>query len=417
MLEQGKHPNHIHSIDLPVVNASLPTIPTSTLLTVSPEGIKQSGVLSPRDFAALLHKQATRHHTKQIRLADPMALRQVSALADEMAKLSDSVHLSVMVGPRDTGGHPLKAPSALSGIKLAEWVDPEGHIPSFTPVLTAFSNAGIWNHLRFSAEKDHHLVQPFMRFAVTNPNIVHSWEIMAPGHSYLNGQTNAADTAISAYSRYSPLPGRPFWQCLPDTAHLLLYLSQYGLQTVKSWWIPAAAEALITLGGGLSYHFVAPQALSPERLDEICSMVEAGGSVRTKYVRHNLERAFLIAYVTEMDVVVANSSLKHPRPQFIARLKKQTGVDFSGYLERGYTSVRPEYRGMGLATRLLDGLTSRAGDRKLFSLIGEDNIAAQKIALRNRTRKVSTFISQRTGKLTGIWLPETTMGGMQGPAL
>ncbi len=322
MVEQETHSNHIRSIDLPVVNASLPTIPTSTLLTVSPEGIKQSGVASPRDFAALLHKQATRHQTKQIRLADPMALRQVCALADEMAKFSDSVHLSVMVGPRDTGGHPLKAPSALSVIKLAEWVDPEGHIPSFTPVLTAFSNAGIWNHLRFSAEKDHHLVQPFMRFAVTNPNIVHSWEIMAPDHSYVNGQPSAADTTISSYSRYSPLPGRPFWQCLPDTAHLLLYLSQYGLQTVKSWWIPAVGEALITLGGGLSYHFVAPQALSPERLDEICSMVEAGGSVRTKYVRHNLERAFLIAYVTEMDVVVANSSLKHPRPQFIARLEK-----------------------------------------------------------------------------------------------
>jgi hypothetical protein len=173
----------------------------------------------------------------------------------------------------------------------------------------------------------------------------------------------------------------------------------------------------MTLGENLSYHFVRPGELPPERLDEICRMVEAGGSVKTKYVRHNLQRAFLIGYITEMDVVVANSSLKHPRPQFIAALKDQVGMDLSGYLERGYTSVRPEYRGMKVATRLLKELTSRAGDRKLFSLIDEDNIGAQKIALRNRTCKVSTFISRKTGKQTGLWMPQATTRGIGGPAL
>ena len=91
-------------------------------------------------------------------------------------------------------------------------------------------------------------------------------------------------------------------------------------------------------------------------------MVEAGGSVGIQWVRYNLERAFLIAYATEQGVVVANSSLKYPRQEYVEKLKTNSGIDVSNYLERGYTSVRPEYRGLGIGTRLLDGLTRRAGN-------------------------------------------------------
>ena len=75
-------------------------------------------------------------------------------------------------------------------------------------------------------------------------------------------------------------------------------------------------------------------------------------------------------------------------------------------MERGYTSVRPEYRGMGIGARLLEGLTEKAGDRKVFSVISEDNPAARKMALRNRTRQVAEYYSQRLGKRVGVWVPE-----------
>lgn len=81
-------------------------------------------------------------------------------------------------------------------------------------------------------------------------------------------------------------------------------------------------------------------------------------------------------------------------------------MDLSGYLERGYTSVRPDYRGMGIGTRLLEGLTKRIGDKKLFSIISEDNVATQKIAIRNRTQKVASFYSSRMEKQVGLWVPE-----------
>ena len=89
--------------------------------------------------------------------------------------------------------------------------------------------------------------------------------------------------------------------------------------------------------------------------------------------------------------------------QTVSRL---AGLDLTRYVERGYTSVRPEYRGMGIGTRLLEGLTKRTQGRKLYSIIAEDNLATQKIAIRNKTRKLTTFFSQKAGKQVGVWVKE-----------
>jgi GNAT superfamily N-acetyltransferase len=108
----------------------------------------------------------------------------------------------------------------------------------------------------------------------------------------------------------------------------------------------------------------------------------------------------------EEGVIVGNSSLKQPRDEYVEAVNKQTGLDLAHYLERGYTSVRPEYRGMGIGTRLLEGLTARTDKKKLFSIIGADNIAAQKMALRNNTKQIATFYSQHMGKDVGVWVPD-----------
>lgn len=159
-------------------------------------------------------------------------------------------------------------------------------------------------------------------------------------------------------------------------------------------------------GQNIEFYFVKPDELPAGYLDEICRMVEAGGSVGTKWVRYNLERAFLIGYALVKGVIVGNSSLKRPRPEFLEAIKRQSGLDLSHYLERGYTSVRPEYQGLGIGTKLLEGLTSRAGNRKIFSIISEDNVATKKIAIRNRTRQVASYYSERMGKQMEIWMPE-----------
>lgn len=179
-------------------------------------------------------------------------------------------------------------------------------------------------------------------------------------------------------------------------------------------WIPAKKETIVhskgysiyKKGQNIEFYFVKPDELPAGYLDEICRMVEAGGSVGTKWVRYNLERAFLIGYVLAKSVIVGNSSLKRPRPEYIEVVKKQSGLDLSRYLERGYTSVMPAYQGLGIGTKLLEGLTSRAGNRKIFSIISEDNVATKKIAIRNRTRQVAGYYSEKMGKQVGIWMPE-----------
>lgn len=154
------------------------------------------------------------------------------------------------------------------------------------------------------------------------------------------------------------------------------------------------------------FYYKKPCDLPDGYMDEIYKLVEAGGSVKTQFVRYNLERAYLIAYAMENGVIIGNSSLKHPRKEFIEKIKNITGFDFTNFIERGYTSVRPEYRAMGVGTRLLEGLTKRAGDYKIFSIISEDNKATQTIALRNKTKKIATYFSEKTGKEMGLWMPE-----------
>lgn len=166
-------------------------------------------------------------------------------------------------------------------------------------------------------------------------------------------------------------------------------------------------QSVITPERPIDFFYQKPNALPQGFMDEICRLVEAGGSVDSRFVRFNLERAYLIGYALANGVLVGNSCLKHPRREFIQRLKQITGLDFHHFLERGYTSVRPEYRGMGIGTKLLEGLTKRARNHKIFSLIAEDNHATQKIALRNNTQKIAVFYSEKQGKNLGVWMPES----------
>jgi GNAT superfamily N-acetyltransferase len=161
----------------------------------------------------------------------------------------------------------------------------------------------------------------------------------------------------------------------------------------------------MVLGTEITFSFVPPADLTPVCLDQIHAMVLAGGSVNATHVRSNLENAYLIGYAMENKIIIGCSCLKHPRDALIQRLKTATGMDFSGCVERGYTSVRPEYRSLGVGRRLLEGLTARAGDYKVFAVIDEANLATQKIARWNHTRKIATYVSETTNKHMGIWMP------------
>jgi GNAT superfamily N-acetyltransferase len=292
-----------------------------------------------------------------------------------------------------------------AGVRLILWHNPSGLLKILTRRLWSAAKAGIWNHIIMPVRSETDFDKELLEFIAANPNIVHSWGYSRYSKMFSFNFLGKSGTSV-AYTQVPKLPGRPFWHILNDPIHLLLYLDRYGVKKISRWRIQDKGLSVFTVGDSIVYHFVKPRDLPPGYLDEICLMIEAGGSVDTALVRYNLERAFLIGYAMEHGVIVGNSSLKRPRTEYVEAVSQQAGLDLSNYLERGYTSVRPEYRGMGIGAKLLEGLTERVGDIKLFSIISSDNAAAQKMALKNQTRRVATFYSKKLGKEVGVWMPE-----------
>ncbi len=293
-----------------------------------------------------------------------------------------------------------------SGVTLIQWKIIEKKKPARIKDLWGLSKQGIWNHLNLNGLTDSSFKNDWLKFISLNPNIAHSYDNFIGNGPYINPDVNGMDSSLQAYSGVKQIPGEPFWKNLSDPAHLLLYLNRHGKKNLFCLRADKTNETLISLGNNISFNFMKPDDLPPGFLDEICAMVEAGGSVDTKYVRYNLERAYLIGYAEENGIIVGNSSLKHPREEFILRLNTATGLNFNHFVERGYTSVRPEYRALGVGARLLDGLTKRAGQYRIFSIISEDNTATQKIAKKNKTKQIAVYFSEKAGKKLGIWMPE-----------
>ncbi len=277
---------------------------------------------------------------------------------------------------------------AAAGVRLIHWLPPRGAPRPALPLaalLRAASRTGLWNHLLAPADSE------LAAWAVANPNLAHSLDCPRP-----------------PASPYPPLSGRPLWRELAFPAHLLLYLQRHGARRLSRWRVRPGGKSLYQVGEGLQFLYAEPERLPPGMLDEAIELVKAGGAVAPEVMERNLRRAYLVACCLEEGELVGVSSLKRPRGQYLESLKQRTGLDLSDYAERGYTSVRPEYRGLGIGTKLLEGETALARQWGLpvYSILDAQNRGAQEMARRNRTRVVARFRNQETGKELAIWMPQ-----------
>ena len=367
----------------------------------------RADLIPPSVFLTLLKEQMQNAGADGFLVQDNrLTPSYMAEMVTEIAGEQPSFYMGLTCPLDDTAGPEDMATARKAGLRLIQWHDPAGLLKHLTKSLWDVSRANVWNHVAIPAGPDSNLIRELMSFMAASPNIAHSWVRHTPPGLPFENLVDESQQTPMAYTQVGRLPGRPFWSGLNDMVYLLLYVNRHGVKKVIQWRVQDDGVSVHGLGENMVYHFDKPRDLPPGYLDEICRMVEAGGSVGTKWVKYNLERAFLIGYVLEHDLIVGNSSLKHPRPEYAEAVNRQSGLDLSQYLERGYTSVRPEYRGMGIGTKLLEGLTERIGNKKLFSIIGSDNVATQKIALRNKTRRVATFFSERLEKEVGIWIPE-----------
>ena len=151
------------------------------------------------------------------------------------------------------------------------------------------------------------------------------------------------------------------------------------------------------------YFFEKPEEIPLKTLDQIRNLIREGSGVGTSWVKENLRDAFLIGYAEHEGEVVGTSTHKYPKEDYRNKIEAVTGLDLTGYLERGYTAVRPEYRGLGIGGRLIRGLIEKSENKKVYVTIRMDNSPPLKMTYKEGMILAATFVNARTDHELGVF--------------
>ncbi len=328
---------------------------------------------------------------------------------DEYLSPKPATELGPLFSPADPPGPGELAGLVNAGVDLLRWrlpegdnVAPDGLLKGFRRSLKAAAAAGLWSHLHLPAEGPWR--EGLLHMAGVNPHLVHSWSPPRPWPWQPGFGQDLAQPHGGGYDELTPMPGRPLWRALSGVEHLVLYLRHHGLERMRRWWLPPAGPPY-QLGSEVSYHYHRPDDLPAQRLEQIARLILAAGKVGSKWLRHNLEKAYMVGWAQERGVMVGTDTLKRPRQEYLDAIHEQSGYDLSGYAERGYISILPQYRGLGVGSQLIQRLVARAGDLQMFVIVGRENKGGEQILRRNQTRLVATYYSRKLDKEMGIWMP------------
>lgn len=128
----------------------------------------------------------------------------------------------------------------------------------------------------------------------------------------------------------------------------------------------------------------------------------------SSYIKDNLCNAFLIGYATDQKGrVIGTVTLKRPKEAYRRKIESLTGLDLSGHLERGYTSVADPWRNLGIADQLIKGLIERSSGQRIYVTIRMDNRPALALTYNNRMILAATFFNEKTGHKIGVFANHT----------
>ncbi|MBU4603626.1 MAG: GNAT family N-acetyltransferase, partial [Proteobacteria bacterium] len=380
------------------------------------EDPRDPGLAAPRlleapRLAGLVGQMAERGVAGVLLTSQEMPSAYLEQLAPELE--GDRIPLALAASLEDPPSAQTLAALARGGLRLIHWSSPSGAVLESGPLLAAMnktlvsaSRTGLWNHLTLPMEGSDSWAQALLDFTGSNPQVVHSWSRPTPWPWSPRPISYIGEPRAEAYRQVAPLPGGPLWRKLAGPAHLLLYLERHGCDTVRHWRVRPEGDSVYRLGEKLNYVFAEPKDIAPGVLEEVALLVLAAGKVKPGWLRHNLAHAYLVAYTSEEGVIVGTDTLKRLRPEYLEHIKDQSGLDLTGYTERGYVSIRPEYRGTGIGNALVQGVIARAQGRKMVIITGSDNLAGQKLLARNNSRRVKTYFSKRLNKPMQIWMPQ-----------
>ncbi len=339
-----------------------------------------------------------------------------------------------------------------AGVRLIRWGIETGHprilklmnkgtnLKDTLRVLRDASANGIWNHATvifgFPTETEEE-AQETISFLYQNRGVIHSsifFRFVLLNHSHIiknpekfGLQSVSQDKNPFSYDyrficskgmdtetlsrflrraqeyRLKEMYGHPFWFYLRIREYLLLYSAKHGLKKVMEWKVNPEDLSVNTTGSRIQYFFQKPDEIPSEVLGKIYDLVESGGEVGVSWVKENLKHAFLIGYAVQKDRVVGVMVHKKPLEKYVRLIEKKTHLDLKGYLERGYTYVRPENRGSGVGDRLLKGLVEGSPGRKIYVTIRMDNLPPIQLTLRNNMNLAATYINEKTGHEIGVF--------------
>lgn len=345
--------------------------------------------------------------------ADPAALCPALGLTNNSPQPPDYQGLENCLAPElVTGGlgyyEVNQAPSLeelkehkAADLAIASWRLSQGtEVKNLEKALRIASKAGMWNKIELVAGVEGAITE----WCAANPNLAHSIVIKRqPGPGFC-GSPPSPWPDEPMVGTLPPMPGRPLWRWLDADPHLALYLRRHGVREVRNQRV-RDDRSLYTQGQQVDYHFVHYPDLNQWHIKNILKLITFAGKVKPNWLRYNLEHSYLIAYALEEGVMVATETLKHPRPEYIQKVRERTGLDFTKYLERGYFVVRPEYRGMGVGDYLVKECLARAEGYKTFLTVAAENKTAKEMTFRHGTRFLLSYFSEEMGKQIEIWTP------------
>lgn len=154
----------------------------------------------------------------------------------------------------------------------------------------------------------------------------------------------------------------------------------------------------------IAYFFERPTDISTEIMGQIQDLIERCGGVGTAYIEENLRNAFFIGYAMHGDHVIGTVPHKYPKEEYRRKIEAATGLDLTGYIERGYTSVEPLFRDQDIADILIKGLIERSKSRNIYVTIRLDNIPPLKLTYKNNMFFAGKFIHHKTGNEIGVFV-------------
>lgn len=289
-----------------------------------------------------------------------------------------------------------------AGVAVAGWtIGRDAELKNLHQALRMGSKAGMWNKVQLTAGVD----SAVAAWCAANPNLAHS--VIAKGQAGpgFSGPPPEPWPDEPMVGTLPPMPGRPFWRWLDQEPHLVLHVRHHGVRQTRTCRLRADNTAY-RLAKEVEYHFVHYPDLNEWHIRNILELITFAGKVKPDWLKYNLERSYLVAYAVQEGVMVATETLKHPRPEYIRKVRERTGLDFTKHLERGYIVVRPDYRGLGIGDQLIKGCLARAPGYKTFLAIGAENKVAQQLTARHGSRFLTRYYSEEMGKEIEIWTPQ-----------